>query len=232
MEILIPVLILVAAILATMLFFFSRPLAEEQIPKLALKRRNKKILLYFSPSVFSYSPANDFKSGLKPNGKLYQVDLDMSQVPSFVASLLKYKKHEWSVIAFIKNLKAEYLWANKGPDRTQVQLVSINSVLRTANENGCDVIMVFHNHPAHDPQHYSYRKPSSPDLETAEKFAQILNAANISYLDHVCERGTAYRYCLNPSPTLYPLTTILGEVRTENSQGRMAHIKLHFELHL
>jgi hypothetical protein len=232
MEWLIALLILVTAILAIMLFSFSKPLKEEQIPKLALKRRNRKILLYFSPSVFGYSPTKDFKSGLKPDGRLYQIELDMPHVPSFVASLLKYKKHEWSVIAFIRNRKAEYLWTNKGPDRTQVQLVSINSVLRTANENGCDVIMAFHNHPAHDPQHYSYRKPSSLDLEAAEKFSHILNAASISYLDHVCERGTAHRYCLKPSQTLYPLTTILSEVRTENSQGRMAHIKLHFELYL
>jgi len=232
MEILVPFLILIISIIAIMLFFFSKPLTEEQIPKLALKRRNRKVLLYFSPSVFGYSPAKDFKSGLKPDGKLYQVDLDMQQVPSFVASLLKYKKHEWSVIAFLKNQKAEYLWANKGPDRSRVQLVSITSILNTAKKNGCDVIMAFHNHPAHDPQHYSYRSPSDPDLEAAEKFSQILNTANISYLDHVCERGTAYRHCLSPSPTLYPLTTILGEARAENSQGRMAHIKLHFELYL
>jgi len=232
MEWLIALLILVTAVLAIMLFSFSKPLKEEQISTLASKRRKRKVLLYFSSSFFGYSPTKDFKSGLKPNGRLYQIELDMPHVPSFVASLLKYKKHEWSVLAFIKNRKAEYLWANKGRDRTQVQLVSINSVLKTAKETGCDVIMAFHNHPAHDAQHYSYRKPSSPDLEASEKFSNILNANNISYLDHVCERGTAHRYCLMPSPTLYPLTTILNEVRTENSQGRMAHIKLHFELYL
>lgn len=214
-----------------MLFFFSRPLSEEQNPQLAQKRRNRKIGLYFTPSVFGYSPTRDFKSGLKPDGRLYKTDLDMPDLSSFVARLLKYKKHEWSVIAFVKDRKAEYLWANKGPDRTKVHLISINYVLKVAQESGCDVIMAFHNHPAHNPQ-YSYRKPSSLDLEAAEKLSHILNAANISYLDHVCERGTAHRYCLKSSPTLYPLTTILSAVETENSEGRMTHIKLHFELYL
>jgi hypothetical protein len=232
METLIPLLILVIAILGVMVFFLSRPLTEEQVPELAQKRRNKKILLHFSPSPFSYSPAQDFKSGLKPDGKLYQVDLDTEQVPSFVANLLKYKKHEWSVMVFLRDQKAEHLWANKGPDRSQVHVVSINSILNTAKRNRCDAIMAFHNHPAHDPQRYSYRNPSDLDLEASEKFSQILNTANISYIDHVCERGTAHRYCLNPSPTLYPLTPILEEVRAENSQGRMTHIKLHFELYL
>jgi len=92
--------------------------------------------------------------------------------------------------------------------------------------------MAFHNHPAHDPQHYSYREPSNSDLDNAEKLSQVFTAANISHLDYVCERGTAYRYYLTPSPTLHPLAEILSEVRTENSQGRIAHIKLHFELYL
>lgn len=232
METSILLLILITSVLAAILFLFSRPLTEEQIPKLALKRRNKRILLYFSPSASGYSPTKDFKSGLKPDGKLYHFDLDMPHVPSFVASLLKYKKHEWSVIAFIKNRKAEYLWAHKGPDRSHVQLVSLTSIFSTAKKNSFDVIMAFHNHPAHDPQHHSYRSPSPPDLEAAEKFSYVLNAADISYLDHVCERGTSYRYCLKPSPTLHPLETVQGEVKTQNSQGRIAHIKLHFELYL
>jgi hypothetical protein len=233
MDPLIVVLILITAIVAIVLASFSRPLAEEQIPELAQKRRKRKILLHFSPSSFSYfSPTTEFKSGLKPDGKLYQFDLEMPHVPSYVAELLKYKKHEWSVIVFLKDQKAEHLWANKGPDRTRVSSVSVNSILNTAKGSKCDTIMAFHNHPAHDPQHYSYRNPSDLDLEAAEKFSQILNTANISYLDHVCERGKAYRYCLNPSPTLYPLATILDEVKVENSQGRITHIRLHFELYL
>lgn len=233
MDPMISFLLVIVAIVAIVLVSFSRPLSEEQIPELAQKRRDKRILLHFSPSSFSYfSPTMDFKSGLKPDGKLYQFDLEMPHVPSFVAQLLKYKKHEWAVIVFLKDQKAEYLWANKGPDRTRVPLISIHSILNTAERIRCDTIMAFHNHPAHDPQHYSYRNPSDLDLETAGKFSRMLNTANISYLDHVCERGRAHRYCLDPSPTLYPLTAILDEVKTENSQGRVAHIKLHFELYI
>jgi len=122
------------------------------------------------------------------------------------------------------------LWANKGPDRSQVNLLPIDFIIKIAMKNDCDVVMAFHNHPAHDPQHYSYREPSSRDLQSAERIYQILNATNISYLDYVCERGRPYRYYLKPSETLYPLPTIREEVRTENAQGRVAHIKLHFEL--
>lgn len=223
--------LLIIAIFSIILLIFSKPLTDDQILKLSQKRRNRRIQHYFSSSI-GYSPSKHFKSTLEPDGKLYQVDLDMSGGPSFVANLLKYKKHEWSVIAFVGNEKAKYFWANKGPDRSQVYLVSMNFVLRTAKENDCDVIMAFHNHPAHDPQHYSYRRPSSPDLENAERRSQVLNTGGISYLAYICERGTPYRYCLKPSENLYPLTIFCEETRIENAKGRITHVKLHFELYL
>jgi len=130
---LISLLILITAIVAIVLVSFSRPLTEEQIPKLAQKRRKRRILLYFSPNSFSYfSLTMEFKSGLKPDGKLYQFDLEMPHVPSFVAELLKYKKHEWPVMVLLRDRKSECLWANKGPDRTRVHLVSINSILKNS----------------------------------------------------------------------------------------------------
>jgi hypothetical protein len=223
-------LLFLLATFSILLIIFSKPLTEDQISKLALKRRNRRIIQYFS-GMRGYYPSKQFKSGLKPNGKLYQIDLDMPYVPSFVANLLKYKKHEWSVIAFIGNRKAKYIWVNKGPDRSQVPLLSVDLIIKTAKNNDCDVIMAFHNHPAHDPQHYSYHRPSEMDFQAAERFSQMLNAIKISYVDHVCERGMPYRYCLKPSETLHPLRTIQEETKTENMQGRMTHIKLHFELY-
>lgn len=223
-------LLFLLIVLSILLFSFSKPLDGDQISKLALKRRGRRIIRYFFQTR-GYIPSKQFKSSLKPDGKLYQIDLDMAHVPYFVANLLKYKKHEWSVIAFIGNREAKYLWANKGPDRSQVTLLSINSIINTAKNNHCDVIMAFHNHPAHDPQHYSYRKPSNMDLQTADRFSQLLNSIDISYLDHVCERGRPYRYCLKPSETLHPFQAIQEETTKENMQGRMAHIKLHFELY-
>lgn len=215
-----------------MLYTFSKPLTEDQVSRLSEKRRNRKINQYFSNSVFGYAPSPSFKSGLKPDGRLYQIDLELSEVPLYVANLLKYKKHEWSVIVFVGNRNARYLWANKGPDRSQVNVVSFEFILRTARNCGCDVIMAFHNHPASDPHHYSYRRPSSTDLQSAERYSQILNSAKISYLDHVCERGAAYRYCLSPSETLHPLQAIHEDAMTENAQGRLTRIKMHFELYL
>lgn len=120
---------------------------------------------------------------------------------------------------------------NKGPDRTKVYLVPLNFVVSTAKKNFCDVVMAFYNHPAHDPQHYSYRRPSSIDLQSAAKYSQDLNSHDISYVDHVCERGRAYRYCLSPVDGLYPFSMIQQSIRTENEGGRKAHVGLHFQLY-
>jgi hypothetical protein len=229
---LIPLLLLAFVFLFILFYRLSKPLKDEQILRLAHKRRQKKISQYFASSSWIIVPPLHFKKSLKPDGKLYELNLNLPDVPSFVANLLKYKKHEWSVIAFIADRKMQYLWTNKGPDRSQVNLVSINFIIETAKKSNCDVIMAFHNHPAHDPQYYSYRNPSNMDLQSAQKYAEILNSANISYLDHICERGTAYRYFLKPSENLYPLQEILNNLGIENLQGKMTHMKLHLELYL
>jgi len=225
------VLLLLALIFFfTVFYYLSKPLSQDQILGLSQKRRQKRIKKYFASSYQSCRPSDAFKKSLKPDGKFYSVDLDLPDIPCFVSSLLKYKKHEWSVITFIEERRMKYLWANKGPDRTKVTLLSINSIVETAKKHNCDTIMAFHNHPAHDPNHYSYRKPSDNDLYASQEYSKILNSLNVSYLDHVCERGTAYRFSLKPSETLHPFKENLNFTEKENLQGRMAHVKLHLEL--
>ena len=57
---------------------------------------------------------------MNPNGKLYRINEPLFVFPSIAAALLKYKKHEWIVIAFEKEKKISSAWLNKGFDRSGV----------------------------------------------------------------------------------------------------------------
>ena len=58
---------------------------------------------------------------MRSGGEFVDCDFHYREMPSRVASLLKFKKHEWIVVAFISSLRVRRLWWNKGPDRTQVR---------------------------------------------------------------------------------------------------------------
>lgn len=85
-------------------------MTEEQINKLSQKRRSKEIGQYFSANSYGPLPTPILKKNMDSDGALIPIDLDLHGTPFFVANLLKYKKHEWSVIAFIGNQRVKYLW--------------------------------------------------------------------------------------------------------------------------
>ena len=73
---------------------------------------------------------------MRSGGEFVDCDFHYREMPSRVASLLKFKKHEWIVVAFISSLLVRRLWWNKGPGRTQVRSFSLRL---TADKDG-DVI--------------------------------------------------------------------------------------------
>lgn len=214
------------------LYRLSQPLNNNQTQKIAQKRRRRKLEYYFSYNSSGSLPSESLKIGLSPSGQLYQINVSLRDSPSFVANLLKGKKHEWSVIVFGQHQTMTLLWANKGMNNRQVTVLATNRVLDIAIKNRCDIILAFHNHPASDPQHYSYSRPSQTDLKSSQELSQSLYFANISYADYVCERGLPHRYYVTPSETLYSITEIASQVQTENSKGRINRLRLFFELML
>lgn len=188
---------------------------------------------YFQPSRFAYYPNPRFKSKLKADGRFYPVSLDVGQVPSYVANLLKYKKHEWAVLVFLKDRVAKLMWANKGVDRTQVStLLPEYLMVQMAIENDCNVIMKFHNHPASQPHLYRYNAPSEQDRRWADVLSVALVNHAISCAMYVCERGRAYRYNLTVCPQFIPLESVQEQVASLNGASAWQNIRLHLELFL
>lgn len=188
---------------------------------------------FFQPSRFAYYPDIRFKSKLKPDGNFYPLSLSIEQVPSYVANLLKYKKHEWVVLVFLTDRVAKFIWANKGVDKTAVStLLSYDLVVRMAIDNDCNVIMKFHNHPASEPHLYRYNTPSKQDRRSADVLSEVLANHGISCTMHVCERGRAYRYYRTVALQLFPLDGVQKQVASLNGTSVWQNIRLHLELFL
>ena len=220
-------------IVTVVLFLLSKPLSDRQVQQLARKRRRRLIEHYFRPSRFAYHPDRRFKSKLKADGEFYPLSLDVDQVASYVANLLKYKKHEWVVLVFLKDRVAKFMWANKGIDRTQVStLLPEHLTVRMAIDNDCNVVMKFHNHPASQPHRYRYNSPSKADSRSAAALSGVLASRGISCAMHVCERGRAYRYHRIVSPRLFPLDGVQEQVASLNGMSAWQNIRLHLELFL
>ncbi|MCX5634319.1 MAG: hypothetical protein NTW55_00550 [Planctomycetota bacterium] len=101
-----------AAVVAGILLFIVlhlRPLTDYQVRSLCTKRRKKNIEAYFHADNAEQSVNPDFKKSLNPRGVFYQVDLPLCSAASIVAGLLKYKKHEWIVVAFEKQKQVGHL---------------------------------------------------------------------------------------------------------------------------
>lgn len=112
---------LLALVSAAVEIFKNRhPLTSEEIRRLAHKRRYKRALLGYQFSTIQRPADASEKKVMQATGEFVTCDFDFHQAPSRIAGLLKYKKHEWIVFAFIANKRVCRLWWNKGPDGTQV----------------------------------------------------------------------------------------------------------------
>jgi len=114
--VILPILIIIVLIILTHL----RPLTFEEVMILGSKRRTKELKEYFSFKNYEVNVDMTFKKRMNPNGKFYQFNEVLYEFPSIAAGLLKYKKHEWSIIAFERETKIFLIWLNKGSDNSSV----------------------------------------------------------------------------------------------------------------
>jgi hypothetical protein len=207
-----------------------RPLRENEINALSEKRRNKEIKKYFSFNVNEYSVNKNFKKTMNPNGKFYQISEDLYTFPSLSAGLLKYKKHEWIIISFEKDKKIPLIWLNKGFDRSRVSpYLSVSDLIYIANRDGYTSVMISHNHPNRNPNHYDCSRPSSQDLFSANEFAAELNKHGINLLEFICERGRHYRYYAKYSDDFLATSKLAEKIKNENGQTMIKNLSLHIE---
>ena len=152
-------------------------------------------------------------------------------MPSRVAALLKFKKHEWVAIAFVTSFHVRLLWWNKGPDGTQVwSFLPDDEVKRVLRRHDCDAVAVLHNHPNPDPSRYRMNLPSERDLHWADHWRRMLAQEDVSLLKFVCERGVPYLYFASFADSVLSVAPIVEEITAENGLGAFRNYGLRVEL--
>lgn len=230
METLIVLVSLFSLIFLVFVFMHLRPLTEKEVKQVGANRREKKIRKYFSFDTREYNVDKEFKKQMNPNGKFYNLNEDLITFPSTAAALLKRKKHEWIIIALEKHNKVYSIWLNKGFDRSRVSpYLSVEQITDIANQEKCESILIFHNHPNSNPNHYDCTRPSDQDIKSANEFAQVFNRNGMNLVEFVCERGRFYEYLLCPSDIFSPLSEFILALNNANGSSKFKNLSLHFE---
>ena len=207
------------------------PLGPEEVQELARRRQWEKLLTAyaFSGTQRPADPAE--KKAMKGSGQFVRCDLSYSEMPSVVAGLLKYKKHEWIVIVFIRGFHAEYLWWNKGSDGKSVSPHLRGGYLENAIRlHRPDALAILHNHPNPNPSRYRTNLPSAQDLRSAEYMAGLLAKFGISLVEFVCERGASHMYYAHLNSNLSPLEAHIERINGLNGAGIFKNVELRREL--
>jgi hypothetical protein len=222
---------LAAAFLLCLAFILThlRPLAENEVSKLATKRRARQIGAHFTFRHSQVGVDPDLKKRMAPNGTSYHLNYPLEAFPSLAASLLKYKKHEWMILAFEKNKQIELVWENKGPDSTQVSLLTDSEFLFSALQRGFDSALIFHNHPSPDPRHFDSLVASEADKRFAAQYAELFNGAGLNFVMFVCERGRFLEFFRSCADEFLPLSDFMAAIDGENGLGELKNLRLHLE---
>ena len=213
------------------IFIHRRPLDQDETVDLAIARRHDQAMRRhrFSQVPQQAHPAE--KKAMRGHGEFVACDLAFHDLPARVAGLLKYKKHEWLVVAFVRFHVASTLWWNKGPDATRVFLeLDQDHLRRMALENDCDTLVLLHNHPNPDPSRWATNQPSSQDLVSAACLSELLAEDGLSVLEFICERGVPHMYFASFGDLVEPLRPILRDIEAVNGRSVLRNYSLRREL--
>ncbi len=224
--------IYIAIILFILVFIFVhlRPLNSDEIKQLGNKRRNNEVRQYFSFNNAEFYPNANLKKMMKPDGSFYNIDEILYDCPSKTAALLKYKKHEWIILAFEKEKKTKLFWLNKGNDNSSANnYLGLDRMSFICKEQGYSSVLFFHNHPNSNPGIYSCTKPSEADLKTTNHYASELSKRGINLLGFICERGKHYEYSRSIAECFIPVSTFIQVITQYNGVSKYRNLLLHLE---
>ncbi|MGO8928322.1 MAG: hypothetical protein ACLQU3_15750 [Limisphaerales bacterium] len=222
---------LLALIWAIDVYRHRHPLNNEEILSLSRKRQRNRALSVFDFSTIEQPADAAEKKAMRGQGEFVGCDLPYRDAPARIAGLLKYKKHEWIVIAFINSLHVRHLWWNKGPDGRMVWSFLADRALMAAIESlKPDSIAILHNHPNPDPSYYQMNIPSEADLRSAGFRDGAFSDRSISLLEFICERGVPHLYYASFAESVVPIDLITHEVQGANGTGILDNYRLRKEL--
>lgn len=212
-------------------FLLNRhPLNPEEVEALAKKRCRLQALSRFSFSSAEQPATPEEKRAMKSSGEFVSCDIDFRDAPARVAGLLKYKKHEWIVVAFVRAMRVSSIWWNKGPNRVAVSLeLPTDRLPHLARRCRADTIVILHNHPNPDPSRYRMTVPSNQDLLFAGYMDTTAAVHGLNHLEFICERGTPHLYYASFSDRTAPLAPAKQAVEWKNGKSRLANFQLRRE---
>jgi len=124
------------------------------------------------------SEVKDFKKRMKKEGKFYHLGdfyNTKEKFIGFINELLRYKKHEWTVIGFCQGNKVIKFWTNKGKDGTTGVIgLDLQETIRICKNEGYNKILLCHNHPREE-----YIVASVNDKYTFAVYREELGKNNI-----------------------------------------------------
>lgn len=223
-------LIIFVLAFAALIAFYSQPLNQNQVIKLAIKRRNIKIKKYFTFHGKTIPDIGFYKQLMKAYGDYAPAEVYLSDFPDLAAGMLKYRKHEWVIVAFEKEHWIDIFWANKGEDRSSVNvMLSPEIISNVANQYNYSTVLIFHNHPNANPQYFDCTKPSTTDIDSAKNYANVLNRAGINLLEFICERGSFYPYYMSISDSFLPVSNFIKTINSQNNTSHFKNLVLNIE---
>jgi hypothetical protein len=228
-------LILLLIIGAVVFYYFytqSSDLSDSEISRLASIRRDKAVNAFYSFDQSEYGVNQQFKKNMSARGAFYETYIPLPRFPGTAAALLKYKKHEWCILAFERDGVVDKIWLNKGPDGNRVWLnLDLHWLCEEVEKQGYNTVLHFHNHPNSNPSHYSANQPSEADLKWGDSFTQLLLPLDVNYLAFVCERGRHYEYYRSVRNSFMPVEKYLvGAQADANKKTRLNNYRLRREI--
>lgn len=228
---LVAVVAFVVVIWAVDVYRNRHPLNNQEILALSRKRQRNRSLSKFEFSTMQRPADAAEKKAMRSQGEFVDCNLAYRDAPVRIAGLLKYKKHEWIVIAFINSFHIPRLWWNKGPDGMRVWSFLRDHSLKAAIRSfRPDAIAIFHNHPNSDPSRYRVNIPSEADLRSAGFYDIESSKHGSSLLEFICERGVPHLYYASFDESVVPIDPITDEVQKVNGIGILKNYFLRKEL--
>jgi hypothetical protein len=207
-----------------------RPLDDAEVEAVTRKRRGRRIQAFFAYDNRERAVDHDFKKRMAARGKFYPMAEGQQEMPAIAAALLKYKKHEWIIVAFARGQTVDLMWLNKGPHKFGVSsLLPDAAIADRCWAGGYDAVLLFHNHPNSRPQYLDMSQPSPRDVATADLLGGYLDDRDVALAEFVCERGLPYRYFWSAPDALYPLTVTEEQVSARNGRSPAGNLWLHSE---
>lgn len=212
----------------------KRPLNEDEIKRLSEKRKKREIKR-LNGFVCSFSKESYAKNvSFDPKGSFMTCNFDSRTFPSYIASQLHGKKHEWQILGLVHEGKVVLVWANKGIRDSVSLSISFRSIISACLKNNCTAILDLHNHPNSNPSRETTLVASNLDVSTSRMLSEEAAKYGISYISFVCSVGNWIVYHRNYSKTLQcePECVKIDYIRKQNSVSEEQNLKLHKELGL